>query len=80
MIYSALGENAVTYKMCKKWFQRFRNGDFDFSDWERHGQPKNFEDEELEQLLEENLTQKEKELAHALGVTYNQQAIFHRLH
>ena len=35
-----------------------------------------FEDEELEQLLEENSTQTQKEHAHALGVT--QQAISHR--
>ena len=29
MICSALGEGAVTNKICKKQFQRFRNGDFD---------------------------------------------------
>ena len=32
LIHSALGESAVTHKTCKKWFQRFRNGDFDLSD------------------------------------------------
>ena len=76
MICSALGEGAVTHKTCKKWFQRFRNVDFDLSDRERPGQPKKFEDEELEQLLEENPTQTEKELAHALGVTHR--SISHR--
>ena len=78
IICSALGESALTHKTCKKWFQRFRNGDFDLSYRERPGQPKKFEDEELEQLLEENSTQTEKKLAHALEVT--QQAISHRLH
>ena len=57
IICSALGEGAVTHKMCKKWFQRFRNGDFDLSVRERPGQTKKFEDNELEQLLEENPTQ-----------------------
>ena len=78
MICSALGEVAVTHKTCKKWFQRFRNGNFDLSDRKRPGQPKKFEDKELEQLLEENPTHTETELAHAIGVT--QQAISSRLH
>ena len=26
MICSALGENAVSYSTCKKWFQKFRDG------------------------------------------------------
>ena len=52
MIFLAFGEVTVAHKTCKKWFQRFHNGDFDFSDRERPGQPKKFEDEELEHLLE----------------------------
>ena len=67
MTCSALGEGAVTHKTCKKWFQRCRNGDFDHSDRERPCQSKKFEDEALEQLLEENPTQTEKELTHGLG-------------
>ena len=35
MFSSALGKGAVTHKMCKKWFHRFYNGDFDLFDWER---------------------------------------------
>ena len=62
MICSALRKGAVIHKTCKKWFQRFYNGDFDLSDRERPGQPKKSEDEELEQLLEENPTQAEKNL------------------
>ena len=77
MINPALGEAAVTHKKCKKWFQTFRNGDFDLSDRERPSQSKKFDDEELEQLLEENPTQTEKKLADALEVTPH--AISHRL-
>ncbi|CAK9811618.1 Mariner Mos1 transposase [Anthophora quadrimaculata] len=40
MVYSALDENAVTYKTCKKWFQRFRRGNFDLNDAERSRTPK----------------------------------------
>ncbi|CAK9825563.1 Mariner Mos1 transposase, partial [Anthophora retusa] len=77
MICSALGENAVTYKTCKKWFQRFRSGNFDLNDAERSGTPKKVEDEELEQLLNEDPCQTQHELAEELGVT--QQAISVRL-
>ena len=70
MICSALREGAVTQKTCKKWFQKFRNGDFDLFDRERPGQLEKFEDEKLEQLLGENLTHTKKELARVLGITH----------
>jgi len=35
MICSALDEDAVTHKTCKKWFQRFREDNFDLTDRER---------------------------------------------
>ena len=46
-------------------------------DDERPGQPKKFEDEELEALLDENCCQTQEELAESLGVT--QAAISKRL-
>jgi len=49
----------------------FQNGDFSVEDKSRSGQPKKFEDKELEALLEENQTQ--EELAESLGIT--QQAV-----
>lgn len=78
MICSALGENAVSYSTCKKWFQNFRDGNFDLQDKERPGQPKKVDDEELEQLLDENPCRTQEELAEELGVT--QPAISIRLH
>lgn len=47
MICSVLGENAVSYSMYKKWFQKFRDGNFNLQDEERPGQPNKIEDEEL---------------------------------
>ncbi|CAK9816502.1 Mariner Mos1 transposase [Anthophora quadrimaculata] len=76
IIYSALGENAATNKTCKKWFQRFRSGNFDLNDADS-GTPKKVEDEELEQLLNEDPCLTQQELAEELGVT--QQAISVRL-
>ena len=54
-----------------KVFARFKvqSGDFGLEDEERPGQPKKFEDEELEALLDEDCCQKQEELAESLGVT-----------
>ena len=60
-----------------KWFARFKSGDFGLQDEERPGQPKKFEDEELEALLDEDCCQTQEELAESLEVT--QAAISKRL-
>jgi len=46
-------------------------GDFSVEDKPRSGQPKKFEDKELEALLEEDQTQSQtqEELAKSLGIT-----------
>lgn len=49
MICSILGEKAVSYSTCKKWFQQFREENFNL----QNDQPKRVEDEELEQILDE---------------------------
>ena len=63
--------------MCQKWFARFKSDDFDLEDEERPGQPKKFEDEKLEALLDEDCCQTQEELAESLGVI--QAAISKRL-
>ena len=47
-------EHALAERTCQKWFARFKSGDFGLEDEERPGQPKKFEDEELEALLDED--------------------------
>lgn len=71
------GESAPSDKSCREWFRRFKNGDFSVEDKERPGQPKKFEDAELEELLDQDPCQTQQELAGSLGVT--QQAISVRL-
>lgn len=51
----------------RKRFKRFKNGNSDVN--ERCGQPKQFEDEELRILLNENLFQTQKEFAKLLNDT-----------
>jgi len=50
-------------KTCRVWFERFRNCDFDVRDKNRPGQPKKFENVELQELLDENPAQTLLELS-----------------
>ena len=61
MICSTLGENAVSYSTCKKWFQRFRKGNFNLEDEQRLGQLKKVKDKELEQLWRKTSRQTQSE-------------------
>lgn len=55
---------------CFEWFQLFRSGDFDIRDQQRPGQVKKFGDEELEFLLDQDLSQMLEEHAQSLGVAH----------
>ena len=77
ILVEVYGEHALAERTCQKWFARFKSGDFGLEDEERPGQPKNFKDEELEALLDEDCCQTQEELAESLGVS--QAAISKRL-
>jgi len=77
MLVDVYGDNAPTDKSCREWFRRFKNGDFSVEDRPRSGQPKKFEDKQLEALLDEDPSQTQEELAESLEVT--QQAVSVRL-
>lgn len=68
LLVEVYGESASTDKSCREWFRRFKAGDFSVEDHERPGQPKKFEDLELEALLDEDSCQTQEELAESLGV------------
>ena len=69
ILVEVYGEHALAGRTCQKWFARFESGDFGLEDEERPGQPKKFEDEELEALLDEDCCQTQEELTESLGVT-----------
>ena len=54
ILVGVYGEHALAERTCQKWFARFKSGAFGLEDEERLGQPKKFEDEELEALLDED--------------------------
>lgn len=54
-------ESAPSLKTCECWFRRFKSDDFDLNDKPRPGQPRKFQDVELQELLVENSAQTSKE-------------------
>lgn len=68
LLEEAYGGHTPSISTCEYWFRRFKSGDFDTDDKERSGQPKKFEDEELEALLDEDPCQTLQELSKSLGV------------
>ena len=77
ILVEVYGEHALAERTCHKWFARFKSDDFGFEDEESPGQPKKFEDEELEALIDEDCCQTQEKFAESLGVT--QAAISKRL-
>ena len=45
------GDLTLSETTCRYWFKHFKNIDFDVEDKEHSGEPKMFNDEELEALL-----------------------------
>jgi len=78
MICAAYEDNAVSHTTCKKWYQKFRQGDFSLEEEPRARRPQKIETDELQVLLHINSAQTEKKLAEQLCVT--QQAISVRLY
>ena len=61
MLSNTYGEVAISERMCREWFQRFKNFNFDVEDRHSGGREKVFED--LEALFEQDLCQNQEELA-----------------
>jgi len=47
MICVAYGENAVSHTTWKRWYQKFRQGDFNLEDEPHAGRPQKIETDEL---------------------------------
>ncbi len=77
LICEVYGEDAIQESTSRKWFQRFKSGDFDTKVKERPGKSKAFEDAELMAILDEDSCQTQQEMANTLGTA--QQTISDRL-
>jgi len=71
-------DNALSETMCRDWFRRFNDDNFNLSDKKRENRPRKIEDCQLQALLNEDDTQSQKMFAEQLGVS--QATISMRLH
>ena len=78
LLQDAYCEHDLSKATCRDWFRRFKSCDFDLNDKERPGQPRKFENEDFEALLDEDRCQILKQLSYTLNVT--EMAIRKRLH
>ena len=68
ILVNTYGDFAPTETVCRDWFRQFKGGDYDIHDKHRSGQPKKFNDEQLDTLLNENPAQTLKELSEQLEI------------
>ena len=62
-------DNALSETMCRDWFRRFNDDNFNLSDKKRENRPRKIEDCQLQALLNEDDTQSQKMFAEQLGVS-----------
>ena len=62
ILVEVYGEHDLSERTCQKWFAQYKSGDFSLEDGERPGQPKKFEDADLDDIHEEDPCQTQKEL------------------
>lgn len=77
MLVEIYSEHALSIRTCETWFRKFKSGDFNVNDSERSGRPQKCEDEQLQELLDDDPTQTQQQLAESLNVT--QETISRRL-
>ena len=70
-IHSVYGEECVNERTCRRWFAKFRSGDFILEDEDRTGRPVEFDDTLLEAALEENPSVSVEELARKLSSNHS---------
>ena len=61
LLVKTYAEAALSERSGRKWFQRFKNGEFDIENKERSGRPKVCEDAEVEALLDQDSCQSQEQ-------------------
>ena len=79
ILVETYGGNALPETICRDWFRRFKNNDFELEDKERSGALKKFEDKKLEELLDQDPCQTVAENGKSLQVdeSYSRSLIYH---
>ena len=75
MVY---GEGVIGKSMARKWFPKFKNGNFDIDNMPCSGRPSEFDKDHLKTLLKEKSHQTSCELAEKMNC--DQKTILNHLH
>ena len=75
MVY---GEGVISKLTARKWFAKFKNGNFDIDDTPCSGRPSEFDEDHHKALLKEESHQTSHELAEKMNC--DQKTIFNHLH
>lgn len=68
-ICAVYGEGALAERTVRKWFAKFRAGDFNVKDQERSGRPSSTDDDQLKTLLDNNPRYTVRDLAEILKIS-----------
>ncbi|KOX69525.1 Histone-lysine N-methyltransferase SETMAR, partial [Melipona quadrifasciata] len=63
------GKNATQERTVRKWFARFKDGDFNFKDQERPGRPSTKDEDQIKTLIENNPRYTTRKLAEMLNMS-----------
>ena len=66
-INQAFGNDSVNERSVRRWFAKFRSGDFSLEDEPRNGRPTVIQDEDLRTLVETDPLQRVRGMAEELG-------------
>ncbi|XP_018046256.1 PREDICTED: histone-lysine N-methyltransferase SETMAR-like [Atta colombica] len=68
-ICAVYGEGAVSERTVRKWFARFKAGDFNLEDQERPGRPSTTDEDQIKTLMENNPHYTTRKLAEMLNMS-----------
>ena len=66
-ICDVYGEDSMPESTARRWFAKFKNGNFELEDTPRSGRPSEFDEDRLKALLKEDGRQTQRELAETMG-------------
>lgn len=69
-ICSVYGDDAVGESTVRKWFARFRTGNFELEDVKRTGRPSTVDDDQIQQLVTVNPHSTTRDIANTLGISH----------
>jgi len=64
------GDNALTERVCQKWFAKFRSRDFDINDAPRSGRPTKINSDNVKAIIDKDPCQSVREIATALNISH----------